>query len=201
VASGTYSLPFGSGKAYLSNLNRAGDTVLGGWSANLILTFDSGQPQTIGSQVSTGSGINAYADVVSSTSKYRGGVSSWYNPAAFSDPPAVASIGQSSLAPLGGPNTQVNGPGYKDFDFSLFKSFKVTEGSHAEFRAEAFNLTNTPSFNLPSNTDYKDTVHFGEITSTRSNARELQFALKYYWQFQRKRPGRLMVFQAAVSRR
>ena len=181
VASGTYGLPFGSGKAYLSNLNRVSDTVLGGWSVNLILTFDSGQPQTIGSQVSTGSGINAYADVASGTSKYRKGVSGWYNPAAFTDPPAVASIGQSSLAPLGGPNTQVNGPGYKDFDFSLFKSFKVTEGSHAEFRAEAFNLTNTPSFNLPSNTDYKDTTHFGEITSTRSNARELQFAMKYYW--------------------
>lgn len=181
VASGTYSLPFGAGKTYLSSMNRAGDAVLGGWSVNMILTFDSGQPQTIGSQVSTGSGISAYADVVAGVSRYRKGVSSWYNPAAFADPPAVSSIGQSGLAPLGGPNTQVVGPGYKDFDFSIFKSFKVTEGSHAEFRAEAFNLTNTPSFNLPTNTDYKDDAHFGEITSTRSNARELQFALKYYW--------------------
>ena len=181
VASGTYALPFGTGKTYMNNLNRAADILLGGWSTNLILTFDSGQPQTIGSQVGTGTGISAYADVVAGTSKYRKGVGDWYNPAAFADPPSVASIGQTSLAPLGGPNTQVNGPGYKDFDFSVFKSFKVTEGSHAEFRAEAFNLTNTPSFNLPSNTDYKDTVHFGEITSTRSTARELQFALKYYF--------------------
>ena len=93
----------------------------------------------------------------------------------------MASIGQTDLSPLGGPNTQVNGAGYKGFDFSVFKSFRVTEGSHAEFRAEAFNLTNTPSFNLPTNTDYKDQNNFGQITSTRSNARELQFALKYYW--------------------
>lgn len=181
VASGTYALPFGQGKAYLANLNHAGDQILGGWSANLILTLDSGQPQTIGSQVSTGSGFSAYADVVPGQPLYKKKVTGWYNPAAFTSPPAVTSIGQSSLAPLGGPQTQVNGPGYRDLDFSIFKSFKVTEGSHAEFRAEAFNLTNTPSFNLPSNTDYLDTANFGEISSTRSNSRELQFALKYYW--------------------
>lgn len=181
VASGTYSLPFGRGKDFLGGMNRAEDLILGGWSVNTILTLDSGQPQTIGSQVSTGSGFSAYADVVAGQNKYRGSVRHYYNPAAFADPPAVTAIGQTSLAPLGGPNTQVNGPGYQDFDFSVFKSFAVTEKSHAEFRAEAFNLTNTPSFNLPTNTDYKDDVNFGQITSTRSNARELQFALKYYW--------------------
>ena len=181
VASGTYALPIGNGKDFLGNMNRVEDAVLGGWSANTILSFDSGQPQTIGSQVSTGSGINAYAAVVPGANRYRGGVAHFYNPAAFTDPPVVTGVGETSLAPLGGPNTQVNGPGYKDFDFSLFKSFTITEGSHAEFRAEAFNLTNTPSFNLPTNTDYKDQTNFGQITSTRSTARELQFALKYYW--------------------
>ena len=56
------------------------------------------------------------------------------------------------------------------------------EGSHAEFRAEAFNLTNTPSFNLPGNLNYDgDNPSFGKITTTRSNARELQFAFKLYW--------------------
>jgi hypothetical protein len=162
-------------------MNRAGELILGGWSVNTILSFSTGQPQTIGSQISTGSGFGAYALEVPGQSKYKGGIQHYYNPAAFKDPPLVASIGQTDLSPLGGPNTQVNGPGYKDFDFSVFKSFRVTEGSHAEFRAEAFNLTNTPSFNLPTNTDYKDQNNFGQITSTRSNARELQFALKYYW--------------------
>jgi hypothetical protein len=50
-----------------------------------------------------------------------------------------------------------------------------------QFRAEAFNFTNTPSFNLPSNYNFQDTANFGQSTSTRSNAREIQFALKYYW--------------------
>jgi hypothetical protein len=182
VGSGTYELPFGRGKQFLSRMNRTEEAVLGGWSMNSILTFDSGQPQTIYSQVNTGSGISAYADVVPGVKRYRGGIGGFYNPAAFASPPVVQSIGQSDLSPLGGPATQVNGPGYKDFDFSLFKSFRFTDGaSHAEFRAEAFNLTNTPSFGLPSNTNYLDATNFGKITSTRSNARELQFAFKYYW--------------------
>jgi hypothetical protein len=171
----------GKGKGLLGDANRLEDAILGGWSVNGILSFLSGQPQTIGSQIGTGSGIGAYAVEVAGVSKYKGGISNFYNPAAFKDPPVVTTIGQTDLSPLGGPNTQVNGPGYKDFDFSLFKSFKVTEGTHAEFRAESFNLTNTPSFNLPSNTNYKDNAHFGQITSTRSNARELQFAFKFYW--------------------
>ena len=181
VASGTYALPIGRGKDFLGNLNRIEEAILGGWSVNGILSLDSGQPQTIGSQINTGSGIYAYAVTVTGVSKYKRGIANYYNPAAFKDPPVVASIGQTDLSPLGGSNTQVNGPGYKDFDFSLFKSFQITEGSHAEFRAESFNLTNTPSFSLPSNGNYKDPVHFGQITSTRSTARELQFAFKYYW--------------------
>ena len=53
-----------------------------------------------------------------------------------------------------------------------------------EFRAESFNLTNTPSFALPGSLNYLDTVNFARITSTRdapNDARELQFALKFYW--------------------
>jgi hypothetical protein len=181
VASGSYALPIGRGKDFLNQMHGVAQGILGGWSVNAILTFDSGQPQTIGSQLSTGAGNSANAVVVPGVSKVRGGIAGYYNPAAFKDPPVVASIGQTDLSPLGSANTQVNGPGYQDFDFSLFKNFRITEGSHAEFRAESFNLTNTPSFNLPANTDYKNQINFGQITSTRSNARELQFALKYYW--------------------
>ena len=180
VASGTYALPIGAGKTLLSSLHGVGQGILGGWSVNAILTLNSGPPQTIGCQISTGSDTGCYADVVPGVSRYNGSVNNYYNAAAFTDPPVVTSIGQTDLAPLGGPNTQVSGPGYQDFDFSVFKEFAVTESSHLQFRAEFFNLTNTPSFNLPSNTNYKD-PNFGQITSTRSSPREVQFALKYLW--------------------
>ena len=116
-----------------------------------------------------------------SAANRSGGPAHYYNPAAFTEPPVATTIGQSSLAPLGGPNTQVSGPGFKDLDLSIFKEIAVREGQRLQFRAEAFNLTNTPSFNLPSNTDFLDTANFGQSTSTRSSAREIQFALKYYF--------------------
>jgi hypothetical protein len=182
IASGTYELPFGHGKPYLNNLHGAGDLLLGGWVTNGILTLNSGPPQEIGCQISTTAGLGCYADTVPGVSRYRsGGPAHYYNPAAFAEPPIASAIGQSSLAPLGGSNTQVSGPGYKDLDFAIFKRFNFTEVRYFQFRAEAFNLTNTPSFNLPSNTNFLDTANFGEATSTRSNQREIQFALKYYW--------------------
>jgi hypothetical protein len=182
VASGTYEIPVGKGKAFLGTLHGPADWLLGGWVTNGILTLNSGPPQLIGCQITTTAGLGCYADTLPGESRYRsGGPAHYYNPAAFTEPPVATAIGQSSLAPLGGSNTQVSGPGFKDFDFSIFKEIAVTETTRFQFRAEAFNLTNTPSFNLPSNTDFLDTANFGQSTSTRSNSREIQFALKYYW--------------------
>jgi hypothetical protein len=183
VASGTYQLPIGSGKAFLSDLHGPAQLLLGGWIANGILTLNSGPPQYINCQITTTATTGTcYADVVPGVSKYRsGGPAHYYNPAAFNDPPVATTIGNGNLAPLGGSNTQVNGPGFHDLDFSIFKEFGVTETTRLQFRAEAFNLTNTPSFNLPSNYNYQDTLNFGESTTTRSSPRQIQFALKYYW--------------------
>ena len=182
VASGTYQLPIGTGKALLGNLHGPGQLLLGGWIANGILTLNSGPPQEIPCQVSTTADLGCFANIVPGVTKYRsGGPAHYYNPAAFTDPPVATTIGTSDLAPLGGSNTQVNGPGFRDLDFSIFKEFGITETTRLQFRAESFNLTNTPSFNLPSNPNYRDTLNFGESTATRSSPREIQFALKYYW--------------------
>lgn len=182
VASGSYQIPVGRGKEFLGDLHGPANWVLGGWVTNGILTLNSGPPQLIGCQFTTTAGQGCYADTVPGVSRYRsGGPAHYYNPAAFTQPPVATTIGQSDLAPLGGSNTQVSGPGFKDFDFSLFKEIALTETTRLQFRAESFNLTNTPSFNLPSNTNFLDTANFGESTTTRSNSREIQFALKYYW--------------------
>jgi Carboxypeptidase regulatory-like domain/TonB-dependent Receptor Plug Domain len=183
VASGTYELPVGKGKAFLTTLHGPAQMLLGGWIANGILTLNSGPPQAIPCQTTTAAGLGGcYADVVPGVNKYRsGGPAHYYNPSAFAEPPVATTIGTSDLAPLGGSNTQVNGPGFRDLDFSIFKELKVTETTRLQFRAESFNLTNTPSFNLPSNPNYRDTLNFGQSTSTRSSPREIQFALKYYW--------------------
>ena len=55
----------------------------------------------------------------------------------------------------------------------------VTEGSRLQFRAEAFNVTNTPSFNAPNTAIDTSNSTGGLVTSTASLPRQIQFALKY----------------------
>jgi len=66
---------------------------------------------------------------------------------------------------------------FKNLDFSLFKQFQVSERGRIEFRAEAFNLTNSPTFNPPGTNI--DTSSGGVVTSTLSAPRNIQGALKF----------------------
>ena len=73
------------------------------------------------------------------------------------------------------------GPGSFNTDFSLFKTFAIKERFRVQFRAEAFNLTNTPTFFLPSATNAALTLGgatFGKLTSSSATGRQLQFGLK-----------------------
>jgi hypothetical protein len=184
VASGSYDLPFGRGRTYMSGGSKLAEAFLGGWSMNWILTLHSGPPQTIDCTYSTGAGNGCYA-LYTGQPLYQGqSVSHFYNAAAFTNPPVVTQVGQTNYAPLGGGNTQVTGPAFHRLDFSLFKAFPITERKRFEFRVEAFNLTNTPNFALPSSLNFLDTVDFGKITATVDNPndpRELQLALKFYF--------------------
>jgi len=73
----------------------------------------------------------------------------------------------------------VRGPGYFNYDFSLFKSFQVKEGMRFEFRTEFYNLTNTPKFGQP-NGNFSQ-ASFGVVNTTVNGAgeREVQFALRF----------------------
>jgi hypothetical protein len=123
----------------------------------------------------------------------------WLNPAAFANPSSVVTtIGQADLTPLGGGPTQVRGPAWRRLDLSLFKDFPVTERQRFEFRAEVFNLTNTPNFGIPGFSgagggglppppgvlDFSNLNNFGKITTLRAGSndqRQIQLALKYYF--------------------
>jgi hypothetical protein len=185
--SGTYELPFGTGKALGSGAHGVVGQLVSGWNMNWILTLQDGQPFTVGCPTATsagGFGCNALR--VPGQDMYAGphNVNNFVNPLAFANPPGVTAIGQSSVAPLGGSPTQAAGPPFRRLDFSLFKQFKIGETFRLEFRAEAFNLTNTPSFLYPTTLNFLDTKSFGKITSTRDNPndpREIQMGLKLYW--------------------
>lgn len=73
------------------------------------------------------------------------------------------------------------GPGVHDLDFSLFKTFKFKETKSLEFRTEVFNLTNTANFAVPGSLNFLNANLFGKISGTQTNARLIQFGLKFYW--------------------
>ena len=71
----------------------------------------------------------------------------------------------------------LTGPMQRDLDLSLSKETALRDGVSVEFRAQAFNVTNTPNFSNPSG-DIGTASTFGEITTNVGNPRILQFALK-----------------------
>jgi len=73
----------------------------------------------------------------------------------------------------------IMGPGQFNWDISLIKNTKVTEGTSIEFRAEFYNVWNHPQFNPPVNNAADST--FGEIQNSSVPPRIMQFALKYYF--------------------
>jgi hypothetical protein len=71
----------------------------------------------------------------------------------------------------------LRGPTQRVLDLSLTKYISLVDGYNLEFRAQAFNISNTPNFANPSG-DAGTATTFGSITATQGNPRILQFALK-----------------------
>jgi outer membrane receptor protein involved in Fe transport len=168
VFSGNYDLP-GHGP------------IIGGWRANWVFALYSGQAQTINCTPATGSGTGCYALVVGDPYDGSHNVSQFYNPAAFANPNPVATIAQTDFSPLGGKRSQVTGPPMRQLDMGVAKQFSLFNQRRVEVRAEAFNLTNTPAFNLPGSLNFLDAKNFASITSMRNTPRQFQLGAKIYW--------------------
>jgi hypothetical protein len=209
--SGGYELPFGNGKQFMNKASRPVNYLLGGWSANWIVTLQGGQPITLGCPTGTTAGTNCNAIRVAGQDpklKITGNQSAlrWFNnPAAFTQPCALGDSGPIPNSPagcvpltgsgvLGGDQGTTVGPGFHRFDFSLFKNIRINDRFRVEFRSEFFNILNHPNFNAPnfggngvvsiSNSGNFTNPNFGLIGSTRDNPydqRQIQFALKLYY--------------------
>jgi hypothetical protein len=155
--------------------------ILGGWRFNAVLTAYSGQPQTINCTPATGEGTGCYALVVGDPYSGSNDVTQFYNPEAFANPSPVATIGQTDFGPLGGTRSQVTGPPLRQLDMGIAKQFRIFRSQQFEFRAEAFNVTNTPSFNLPGSLNFLDSRNFASITQMRNTPRQFQLGVKYYF--------------------
>lgn len=179
VVSYIYELPFGKGKRFLNTSGRVADAFLGGWQVNGITSAQSGSPFT--PQLSNGSSVinsgpgGPVRPYLVGNPKLTSGQSRdhWFNVTAFAVP------GQAGTPPLTFGNAGRNilrGPSFVDFDFSLFKTFSLTERLKLQFRSEAFNLFNRPNFGLPNQN--VDLPQGGIITTLVGPPRQIQFALK-----------------------
>jgi len=192
ITTALYDLPFGQGRTFGKDWNRATNAILGGWRLSNILLVQSGAFVTPyfngGDPSGTGSGTidgrSQYPDIVAGVSSVPSnqGANSWVNPAAFTCPgianwtPGTAcSIGAGSGAPnpIGRFGTahvgDVTGPGVFDLSTGLSKQFALTERIHLKAGASFTNVLNHP--NLADDGDHFNlniaSGDFGQITAAR----------------------------------
>lgn len=164
---------------------------LSGWQFSGIMVLQSGLPITvIDSTAGTAYG-NSVSEVraecsgapIASSGALTTRINGYFNFAAFAPPPAIGS--EPGVTGFGNCGTGVaRGPHQRNLDLGVQRKFRITERGNIEFRAELFNLTNTPNFGLPIR-DFATTqggpnaLTWGPISSTASNPRVVQLAMKF----------------------
>jgi hypothetical protein len=195
-----YELPF-------KNFKGPAKFVLGGWEVNSIVAWQTGKdasvtnnssPNNIADPIHGGGSDrpNQVSDpfkagnvtytaangttqtCVGPTSLKSGGGGYWFNPCAFQRQ-AEGTVGSAA-------RNSIYGPHFRHIDFSLFKDFPIAGALKLQFRAEAYNITNTPNFFLNNNVNDGGAGMglgeggFGKLNESDPNnvPRTLQFALK-----------------------
>jgi hypothetical protein len=152
-----YNLPL------LSTAPRLVRAAFGGWQTTGIWTWHSGLPVNILSgQDRSLSGValdradlsgNPYLSTSRPTADL---LNAWFNTAAFSLA-APGTFGNSI-------RNVIRAPGTFNFDWSVAKTFRVTERIGTQLRADFFNILNTPHFNTPG-ANISSSSTFGKITA------------------------------------
>ncbi len=186
----TYLTPrFGTSSIFLRQL-------LPGWQFSGIGVLQSGTPMTI---LDSNAG-SVYGNFENRAQRSVGSPSThgslfsratgqYLNAAAFTRAPEVQNGASPADQDFGNSGVGiVRGPGQHNIDMAAERSFRLSETNSVHFRAEFFNLTNTPQFSNPSNSlGYGDptalqptaNAAFGKITSSASNPRIVQLAIRY----------------------
>jgi hypothetical protein len=169
-------LPFGQGKQWAQT--GLASKLAGGWQISGLLVAHTGPPFTAGASSAT---LNApfsgqFADCVSAPEQV-GSILQWYAKSAF----AVPSSGRFGTC---GTNA-LRGPGLFNADLGLQRKFAISERVHLAFRAEMFNMANTPHHAMSSTSVNSGT--FLQAFSIANSGREgieqraLRFALRLGW--------------------
>lgn len=156
----------------MSSAPRWLDAIAGGWETTGIVTLQSGSPFNMTTSLdisNTGSSNRPF--VIGDPSLPTPIILRWFNTAAFSN---VVPGGGYSYGNVG--RDSLVGPGLQNVDLGVFKSFHLTERVGVQFRAEAFNALNHANFSNTNSDSHS--ISFGQISSTTTQNRDIQFGAK-----------------------
>lgn len=170
-----YEVPVGKGRRMGAAMPKALDFIAGGWEIASTVRLASGLPLRLEAPNALAtygfSILNAQVNDLRELNVPERTPVRWFNPAAATAP-APFTIGN---APRFAPNLRADGTHHADVN--LAKNFQVRERVRIQFRAEAYNITNTPQFSPPGLT--VGAADYAQINGTRfSDRRNIQFGLK-----------------------
>jgi hypothetical protein len=149
-----YELPAGRGRPFATS--GVTDVILGGWNISGQFSAYTGTPFTVtGSAQSLrcagSTACQQTADLVRPLQKIgnKGPGQFYYDPNSFRDPLVFFNANNPVYRPGTTGRNAFYGPGFWRLDPMISKTFSITERVRTEFRAEAFNVTNTPRWGNP----------------------------------------------------
>jgi hypothetical protein len=169
-----YDLPFGHGRTFLNNANRALDLLAGGWQLDSIVTAQDGPPGTATMATSTANtGTTQYPNRVCNGNlpASQRTIQSWFDRSCFVAP-VLYTFGNAG-------RNIIIAPGLVTWDLGAHKDFRLTERFGLTLRGEFFNTLNKPNFGYPSLSIGSPAA--GTITSVVTTGRQIQFALRLHW--------------------
>ena len=176
-----YELPIGRGRRWGTDWGRTTDMLLGGFNISSVLRRYSGRPFTVFSGSNTLSQVVLTPASCNNCSPDLGGTTIENGQNVF----FTAEQRAQFFVPAAGEASNVgrnffNGPAFFNLDLTLGKRFRFDETKDLEFRVEAQNVTNTPSFAVPDANLTLTTGSFGQILgNTASTSRKVQFVAKF----------------------
>ncbi len=184
AVTGIYELPFGPGKHWLKDVHGFAGVLLGGWTLNGIVSYNSGFPFTPQLSFNPSNNGNTTNPVRPSLNPNFSGPIITGNPNQFFNPNAFMVPANGTYGNIG--RDSFSGPGLTTLDLSLMKTTRLTERLSLQLRGEAFNFLNHANFNTPNLIVFSSAItppsgSAGVITSTSTSSRQLQIAAKLIW--------------------
>jgi hypothetical protein len=144
---GSWDVPLGNGRRFLSGAPGVVNAIVGGWKLSPVLVWRSGNLLNFGGMVWDGTDPK-----LSNPTQDQ-----WFNTSGFSRLPDFTPRSNPWNFP------GLHGPGVLNMDFGLVKAFRVTERLGLQLKMDAFNLLNNMSWGDPSTN--VNSSNFGRSTN------------------------------------